>query len=114
MWRAYLPKKYGRHFDTQFYSRTEHLGPTNEILIQCAFGDTAVGLMRRDANRNDWDMSIAPGIDPCLMICIAAVLKGFVDGPSFVPPRPDCVQILTESSVTVSLLSNAEDEAKVN
>jgi hypothetical protein len=106
MWRAYPPKKHRRHFATHFYSSTGHLGPTNKMLIQCAFGDTAVGLMRRDINRNGWDVSIFPGVDPCLMICIAAVLKGFVDVPSAVPPRPDCVQIPTESPLSVNLLSN--------
>jgi hypothetical protein len=112
MWRAYPPKKHRRHFATHFYSSTGHLGPTNDILIQCAFGDPAVGLMRRDINRNGWDVSIVPGVDPCLMICIAAVLKGFVDAPSAVPPRPECVQIPTQSPLTVNLLSNAEIRRK--
>jgi hypothetical protein len=91
MWRAYPPKKHRRHFATNHYSSTAHLGPTNEILIQCAFADTTVGLMRKDVNRNGWDMSIVPGVDPCLMICIAAVLNRFVDMTSAVPLKPNCV-----------------------
>jgi hypothetical protein len=114
MWRAYPPKKHRCHFATHFYSNTVHRGPINEMLIQCAFGDTAVGLMRRDINRNGWDVSIFPGVDPCLMICIAAVLKGFVDVPNAVPPTPDCVQIPTESLLTVNLLPNAEIRRKQN
>jgi hypothetical protein len=111
MWRAYPPKSHRRHFATHFYSSTAHLGPTNEILIQCAFGDTAVGLMRRDINRNGWDMSIVPGVDPCLMICIAAVLKSFVDISSAVPPRPNCVHIY---QLNRRLAIESREKAKVN
>jgi hypothetical protein len=77
MWRAYPSGKKGC------------VGPANKLLIQCAFGNTAVGLMRRDTIHNGWDLSIVPGVDPCLMICIAAVLKDFVDKPSVRPAGPN-------------------------
>jgi hypothetical protein len=100
MWRAYPPKKNRRRqFAPHFYSSIGHLGPTNVIIIQCAFGDTAIGLIGRDINRNGWDVSIFPGTDPCLMICIAAVLKRFVDGQRAVARRPNCIYQLNRHDV---------------
>lgn len=57
------------------------------LLIKSASGNHTLGhlvKMKKEGGVHGWDVTIAPGVDPCMMICITAAMEDLFGGKHFV------------------------------